>query len=66
MPVIGRLDGQVDEVLIKPLDRGRRREPSDAPANDAQPPPPEPTDEPPRGETSRDPGELPVWMLLKP
>ena len=63
MPVIGRLDGQVDEVLISPLERGRQRESSDAPAGDAQPPPPEPTDESPRGETSPAPDELPVWLL---
>ncbi|MDQ3803569.1 MAG: hypothetical protein M3416_07040 [Acidobacteriota bacterium] len=61
MPVIGRLDGQVNEVLITPLERGRER--PDAPAGDAQPPPPEPTDEPPGGETSPAPGELPVWLL---
>ena len=63
MPVIGRLDGQVDEVLIKPLERGRDREPADAPAGDAPRLPPEPADEPPGGETSRAPGELPVWLL---
>ena len=63
MPVIGRLDGQVDEVLIKPLERGRRREPADEPGGDARTPPPEPKDEPPRGETSPAPAELPVWLL---
>jgi hypothetical protein len=63
MPVIGRLDGQVDEVLITPLERRRERERPDAPSNDAQPPPPEPADEPPAGETSPAPGELPVWLL---
>ncbi|HWS56316.1 MAG TPA: hypothetical protein VN228_19415 [Pyrinomonadaceae bacterium] len=63
MPVIGRLDGQVDEVLIKPLERGRRPEPPEAPAGDARTPPPEPAQEPPRRETSDHPAELPVWML---
>ena len=32
MPVIGRLDGQVDEVLIKPVSRGRRDGEEEAPA----------------------------------
>jgi hypothetical protein len=63
MPVIGRLDGQVDEVLIKPIERGRGGEPAGAPADEAQPPPPEPADEAPRDETSTPPAELPVWML---
>ena len=65
MPVIGRLDRQVDEVLITPLERGREPERPDASAGDAQPPPPPPEtqDEPPADETSRAPGELPVWLL---
>jgi hypothetical protein len=61
MPVIGRLDEQVNEVLINPLERGRGREPR--PAADEPPPAPVESDEPPAGETSRAPDELPVWLL---
>jgi len=66
MPVIGRLDEQVNEVLITPLERGRDRQPPDAPGGDARtppPPPPEPTEHAPGDETSRAPVELPVWLL---
>lgn len=62
MPVIGRLDEQVNEVLITPLEK--RRAPEPAPADDGRrQPAPEPSD----GETAREtpgaPGELPVWLL---
>lgn len=64
MAVIGRLDGQVEEVLIKPLGRGREREPSAAPAGDDPPPlPPGQEDQPSADETSPAPSELPVWLL---
>ncbi|HEX6625243.1 MAG TPA: hypothetical protein VF064_16135 [Pyrinomonadaceae bacterium] len=71
MPVIGRLGGQVEEVLITPLERLRRQ--------DAGEPPPE--DEPARGDATDSRGghgeraardevgnddvrdELPVWLL---
>lgn len=69
MPVIGRLDGQVDEVIIKPISEGRRgagphadetaREPLDTPA----PPKPATNQTPPAVESSADPDELPVWLL---
>lgn len=63
MPVIGRLDEQVNEVLITPIEQGReRRQPADE-----QPPPDAPTPEPPpepsAGETSPARPELPVWLL---
>jgi hypothetical protein len=60
MPVIGRLDEQVNEVLITPLEKGR--EPRPAPD---EPPTATPatTEEAPDGETSPPPDELPVWML---
>jgi hypothetical protein len=65
VPVIGRLDGQVDKVLITPLERGRER-PADE-ADDADAPPPQPpaapAPEPSAGETSRARDELPVWLL---
>ena len=68
MPVIGRLDEQVNEVLITPLERGR--EPGPRPAAEETPPPPTPatTTTPPAGpapdgETSPPRPELPVWLL---
>jgi hypothetical protein len=69
MPVIGRLDGQVDEVIIKPISERRRGE--DAPADDtpdARHAPPEPQTPPPTHtqtavESSAEADELPVWLL---
>ena len=65
MPVIGRLDEQVNEVLITPLEKRRAPEPAPAPADDVpQPQPaPEPADDGTARETPRAPGELPVWLL---
>jgi hypothetical protein len=64
MPVIGRLDEQVNEVLITPLERGREPQPPPAPgAPEAAPTPPEPVDDGHAGETSRARVELPVWLL---
>ena len=67
MPVIGRLDGQVDEVIIKPISE-RRREEVPPPAGEETPAPPEPSGNaqvqtPARDESSADAGELPVWLL---
>lgn len=66
MTVIGRLDEQVDDVLIKPLskkgERAGARE--DAPAQPSAPRPAgseSPADEAPGPE--RPTCELPVWML---
>ena len=68
MPVIGRLDEQVNEVLITPLERGRERGPR--PAADETTPTPTPAttptppaSPPPGGETSPPRPELPVWLL---
>lgn len=62
MPVIGRLDEQVDEVLIRPLDRGRAQPDGEAPEGKAPAP-----DSPPAPESEREgrraPDELPVWLL---
>jgi hypothetical protein len=58
MPVIGRLDEQVNDILITPLEPPRDREPAPD-----EPPPPTPTDETPPGETSPPRAELPVWLL---
>ena len=72
MPVIGRLDGQVEEVIIKPVGRrhapGERDSPEAAPALPAPPRgEPQETRHADRPETSggvrRDDGELPVWLL---
>jgi hypothetical protein len=69
MPVIGRLDGQVDEVIISPISRRRREEepppvqkneetsgPYDAPDR-------APSQTPAEGESSANADELPVWLL---
>jgi hypothetical protein len=73
MPVIGRLDGQVEEVIIKPV--GRRHDApggTDAPdsASDSST---RPRDEPRAARPENRPGtsrderrgdaELPVWLL---
>ena len=62
MPVIGRLDEQVHDVLISPVSKRRRGE--------GQPPPPdepEPREETPQkpseDESRARPDELPVWLL---
>ena len=64
MPVIGRLDRQVDEVLINPVSKKRG-------ADDARDKPP-PSQTPPPDETEEDTAthrdapersELPVWLL---
>jgi hypothetical protein len=62
MSVIGRLDEQVNEILINPLSRRRsdEEEPAPPPAPEADPPPDENAD---KDETAEGHGELPVWML---
>ena len=69
MPVIGRLDGQVDEVIIRPISERRRGEvpPADADETaDTQrdtPTPPATNQTPTADESSADTQELPVWLL---
>ena len=61
MPVIGRLDKQVDDVLIAPISKRRRddeREPEQTEEPDATP-----TQTPPADESSFKTDELPVWLL---
>ena len=67
--VIGRLDGQVEEVIINPIGRRPAGEGDDAPET-APDPAASPHDRPPEThhaervvETPRDDGELPVWLL---
>ena len=69
MPVIGRLDGQVEEVIINPVGRRPAGDGDDAPEA-APDPAASPRDEPRETrrpgrvvETPRDDGELPVWLL---
>ena len=69
MPVIGRLDGQVDEVIISPISRRPRgEEPPPDSKNEETPEPsdspvPAPSQTPPTGESSANADELPVWLL---
>jgi hypothetical protein len=66
MTVIGRLDEQVDEVLITPLEKRREREAPGAPTLEGPAPPssaPAPSGEASADETSRAAAELPVWLL---
>ena len=66
MPVIGSLHGQVDEVIISPIEKRRRgEEPPAEPKNEG---PPERSasaqpQTPHANESSRDADELPVWLL---
>ena len=67
MPVIGRLDGQVDEVIIKPISE-RRRDTEETPADpeDKETPERPPSAQPHTphaNESSAEPDELPVWLL---
>jgi hypothetical protein len=69
MPVIGRLDGQVEEVIIKPISERRRgEEPPEPPRAERAPEPPMPPERAPAqtphpDESSAEAGELPVWLL---
>lgn len=62
MPIIGRLDGQVDEVIIKPISERLRGEgPPDE--ETPEPPPPPETQTPTTNQSSGKPDTLPVWLL---
>ncbi|HEX8337028.1 MAG TPA: hypothetical protein VF621_09880 [Pyrinomonadaceae bacterium] len=70
MPVIGRLDGQVEEVIISPISRRGREEenPPAARKNEETSAPSDPPDRAPSQttdpvESSGEAGELPVWLL---
>lgn len=65
MSVIGRLDKQVDEILISPLSKGRRDESGPAPREEADdaPSPAPPGETTDRDENAANGGELPVWLL---
>ena len=69
MPVIGRLDGQVDEVIISPVSRRWREDDSPPPTKNEEtrgpsgPPDRAPSQTPDVDESSADADELPVWLL---
>ena len=68
MPVIGRLDGQVEEVIIKPISERRREEEPPTPTDETPPAPSAsneraPTQTPRPVESSAEADELPVWLL---
>jgi hypothetical protein len=67
MPVIGRLDGQVDELIISPISRRQREEePPTVHKNEETSEPSSehaPLQTPPTGESSAEADELPVWLL---
>jgi hypothetical protein len=67
MPVIGRLDGQVDEVIIRPISERRREEDAPPPRVEkrapAEPHAGVPVQTPNTGESSPEADELPVWLL---
>ena len=63
MPVIGRLDGQVDEVIISPISRRRGDEPPPVLEKEETPEPSAPSQTPSTDESSANRDELPVWLL---
>lgn len=64
MPIIGRLDGQVDEVIIKPISKRPRDEDAQAPDEDTPAPLPSPqTQTPTPNQSSTERDTLPVWLL---
>jgi hypothetical protein len=64
MPVIGRLDRQVNDVLIEPVGKDRKRDERDTPAtpDDSRKPATEKVTRRDEDQT-RDEGQLPVWLL---
>jgi hypothetical protein len=63
MPVIGRLDGQVDEQIIKPISNRRRDEERTPVGEKDEAPPATQTQTPAERESSAKSDELPVWLL---
>lgn len=65
MSVIGRLDDQVNQILIEPLHE--KRSPEERPLPDkfprASPPPPSTPAHTTPDESAVEPHELPVWLL---
>ena len=64
MSVIGRLDEQVDAVLISPVSRQRGREETNTPdARDEFPKSEDPRAEETEHQNTREQERLPVWLL---
>ena len=64
MPVIGRLDQQVSDMLIEPIGQQRARDAHVAPATPHDVPSEATTEASPRGEDRQRAEEpLPVWLL---
>ena len=69
MPVIGRLDGQVDDIIISPISRRQREdEPPTVHKNKETPEPSDSADHTPSqtprvDESSANADELPIWLL---
>jgi len=61
MPIIGRLDEQVDERLISPISKRRRDD--EHTTEQTEEPDATPTQTPPADESSFKTDELPVWLL---
>lgn len=62
MPIIGRLDEQVDERIISPISN-RRREEEETERHGDETPPATQTQTPASDESSAKSDELPVWLL---
>jgi hypothetical protein len=62
MPVIGRLDGQVDELIISPISKRRRDEESPDEETPERTPSPT-THTPTSNQSSAERDELPIWLL---
>jgi hypothetical protein len=63
VPVIGRLDEQVDERIISPVSNRRRDEPEPPGRRGDEDTPATTTQTPSEDESSAKTGELPVWLL---
>jgi hypothetical protein len=63
MPVIGRLDEQVDERIISPISNRLRDEGRAPERQDDEGPPATQTKTPSEGQSSAKSDELPVWLL---
>ena len=63
MPVIGRLDEQVEDVLIKPASRRRDRQDARDPQKFPNRTPEAAPEETEGGAPKRERADLPVWLL---
>ena len=63
MPVIGRLDRQVEDRIITPVSNRRRDEAEPPERGRGEEAPATPTQTPSEGESSAKTDELPVWLL---